>query len=53
MLEDLVRQLVEMSGQGVEGIAEGTPLSYNVTWTKDYVMVVPRSKEKEGPCAIK
>ena len=48
-LEQLGQQLLELCQEGVSD----RPVSYNVIFTPDFLMYVPRKTEMAGPCAIK
>jgi hypothetical protein len=47
-LEDVYRRLLEACQAGLP-----SPVSYNVLLWRSAVVMVPRSKECSGPCAIK
>jgi len=47
-LEAVARQLL---GACQAGLAE--PVSYNAIMTQEFMMMVPRSSEMAGPCAVK
>jgi ATP adenylyltransferase/5',5'''-P-1,P-4-tetraphosphate phosphorylase II len=50
-MEELAHQLYQLCEEGVGNT--DTQVSYNVIFTTDFILYVPRKKEMAGPCAIK